>query len=133
MSTIKLEIQLSAQELLKAVEQLSQSELEQFVSQVIAIQAQKKAASLPQKEADLLIKINQRTPADIQQRYDELIEKRDDETLTPAEYNELLELTNQIENWDAQRIENLSELASLRGISLVQLMENLGINNQTNV
>lgn len=129
MSTIKLEVQLSAQELLKAVEQLSQSELEQFVSQVIAIQAQKKAVNLPQQEANLLIKINQRIPADIQQCYDDLIEKRDDETLTPAEYNELLELTNQIENWDVQRIENLSELAHLRGISLVQLMEDLGIKN----
>jgi hypothetical protein len=130
MSTVKLEVQLSSEELLKAVEQLNQSELEQFVSKVIALQAQRKAVNLPHKEADLLIKINQAIPSHIQTHYDELIIKRDNETLTTEEYSDLLELTTQIENWEAKRIENLAELARLRGISLTQLMENLGIQTQ---
>ncbi|BAZ51711.1 hypothetical protein NIES4103_43690 [Nostoc sp. NIES-4103] len=130
MSTVKLEVHLSSEELLKAVEQLSQPDLEQFVSQVIALQAQRKASNLPQAEAELLLKINQGIPSDTQKYYEELIVKRDAETLTNEEYIELLNLSGQIEQLQAKRIEYLSELARLRGISLTALMENLGIQTQ---
>jgi hypothetical protein len=127
MSTVKVEIQLSSQELLKAVEQLSLTDLEQFVSQVLLLQAQRKANSLPQAEAELLQKINQGIPSDTQKNYDELIAKRQAETLTPEEHSELLRLTEQIEKLQAQRLESLAELARLRKTSLTALMENLGI------
>lgn len=130
MSTVKVEIQLSSEELLKAVEQLSHADLERFVSQVISLQAQRKASSLPADEAELLIKINQGIPSDIQTYYNELITKRDIETLTSEEYRELLSLTEQIEQLQVQRIEYLAELARLRGLSLTVLMENLGIQTQ---
>ncbi|WP_042341296.1 DUF790 family protein [Calothrix sp. PCC 7507] len=54
MSTVKVEVQLSSEELLKAVEQLSQADLERFVSQVIALQAQRKASSLPQVKSVMI-------------------------------------------------------------------------------
>ena len=127
MSTVKVEIQLSSQELLKAVEQLSLTDLEQFVSQVLLLQAQRKANNLPQAEAELLQKINQGIPSDTQKNYDELIAKRQDETLPPEEHRELLHLTEQIEKLQAQRLEYLAELARLRKTSLTALMENLGI------
>jgi hypothetical protein len=127
MSTVKVEIQLSSQELLKAVEQLSLTDLEQFVSQVLLLQAQRKANSLPQAEAELLQKINQGIPSDTQKNYDELIAQRQAETLTPEEHSELLRLTEQIEKLQAQRLESLAELARLRKTSLTALMENLGI------
>jgi hypothetical protein len=127
MSTVKVEVQLLSSELLKAVEQLTQPDLEQFVSQVIALQAQRKAVSLSQAEAELLIKINQGIPSDIQQHYNELIAKREAETLTSDEHENLLRLTEQIEKLQAQRIEYLADLARIRGISLTALMENLGI------
>lgn len=127
MSTIKVEIQLTSEELLKAVEQLSQPDLEQFVYQVIALQAQRRATNLPQAEAELLVKINQVIASDTQKHYDELIAKRQAETLTSDEHKELLHLTEQIEKLQAQRIENLASLAGLRGTSLTELMENLGI------
>ncbi|MBH8566471.1 STAS/SEC14 domain-containing protein [Nostoc sp. CENA67] len=130
MSTVKLEVHLSSEELLKAVEQLSQPDLEQFVSQVIALQAQRKASNLPQVEAELLLKINQGIPSNTQNFYDELIAKRDAETLTKEEHIELLNLSGEIEQLQAKRIEYLSELARLRGISLTALMENLGIQTQ---
>lgn len=79
--------------MLKAVEQLSQADLEQFVSQVIALQAQRKASSLPQTEAELLMKINQGVPAETQHLYNELIAKREAETLTIDEHQNLLHLT----------------------------------------
>ncbi|MCG6138932.1 MAG: hypothetical protein MET45_30840 [Nostoc sp. LLA-1] len=57
MSTVKLEVQLSSAELIKAVEQLSHEDLEQFVSQVILLQAQRKASNLQKPEAELLLKM----------------------------------------------------------------------------
>ena len=127
MSTIKVEVQLSSEELLKAVEQLTLPDLDKFVSQVMMIQAQRKAPNLPQSEAELLLKINQSVPLDTHKHYDELIVKREAETLTLDEHRELLRLSEQIEKLQAQRLENLAELARLRGVSLTTLMENLGI------
>ncbi|MTJ53936.1 STAS/SEC14 domain-containing protein, partial [Anabaena sp. UHCC 0253] len=116
-----------------AVGQLSQSDLRKFIAQAIAIQAQRTTSSLMQRESELLLKINQGIPLDIQNYYNNLINKRDAETLTNDEYMELLRLTEQIEKQQAQRIECLAELASLRGISLNKLMENLGIQTQNYV
>jgi hypothetical protein len=127
MSTIKVEVQLSSEELLKAVDQLSLPDLDQFVSQVLVLQAQRKASTLSQAEAELLLKINQDIPSDIQKHYEELMAKRQAETLTHEEHGELLQLTEQIEKLQAQRIEYLAELARLRRTSISALMENLGI------
>ncbi|MGB5961528.1 MAG: STAS/SEC14 domain-containing protein [Coleofasciculaceae cyanobacterium] len=133
MSTIKVEVQLSSEELLRAVEQLSLPDLEKFVSKIIVLQAQRKAPTLPQAEAELLLKINQSVPLDIHKHYEELSVKRQTETLTLDEHRELLHLNEQIEKEQAQRIENLVELARLRGISLTTLMEDLGIQMVTYV
>lgn len=127
MSTVQVEIQLSSEELLKAVNQLSLPDLEQFISQVLVLQAQRRANNLPQSEAELLLKINQGISLDTQKYYDELMAKRQTETLTPDEHSQLLGLTEQIEKLQAQRIEYLVELARLRKTSLTALIENLGI------
>jgi hypothetical protein len=127
MTTVRVEAQLSAEELLKAVKQLSPADLEQLIRAALVLLAQQKAANLEPTEAELLLKINQGVPADLQTRYDELIAKRKLETLTTEEYSELLKLTEQVEKLEAQRIEWLAELARVRAISLTQLMDDLGI------
>ncbi|MDB9372694.1 hypothetical protein [Nodularia sphaerocarpa] len=53
MPTMKVELQLSSEDLLKAVEQLNQADLKQFISQVIALQAQRNAPGLMQQESEL--------------------------------------------------------------------------------
>ncbi|MGQ9627695.1 MAG: STAS/SEC14 domain-containing protein [Anaerolineae bacterium] len=127
MPVVQVEAQLSTDELLKAVKQLSQPELERFASQVIVLTAQRRAPTLPQAEAELLLKINRGVPPDVQKRYGELIVKRQAESLMPDEYDELLRLSHEIEDLEARRVEYLAELARLRGTSLATLMENLGI------
>jgi hypothetical protein len=127
MPTIQVQTELSFDELLKAVKQLSLSDLEQLMSQVIALQAQRKASSLPKAETDLLLKINQGLPAHSQQRFNELVAKRQAETLTAEEHQELLQLTDYLEKSDARRVQYLTELAHLRGISLAALMKDLDI------
>ena len=133
MSTIKVQIQLSSEDLLKAVEQLSHEDLKIFISQVITLQAQRNTSHLNQRESELLLKINQIIPSDIQNNYNNLIAKRDGLTLTNNEHQELLHLTEQIELQQAQRVECLVELANLRGVSLNTLMENLGVQMQSYV
>lgn len=118
---------MSSEELLKAVEQLSPPELDDFVRRVVALQARRRAPSLSQVETELLLRINQSLPAEVASRYDELIAKRRAETLTPDEHRELLELTEIAEGRDADRLEALVELARLRRTSLRKLMEALGI------
>ncbi len=127
MTTIQVAAQVSTDELLKAVSQLSQPELEQFASRVIALEAQRKAPSLPRAEAELLLKINRGVPPEVQRRYDELITKRRAESLTPDEHDELLRLTDQVEDSEARRLEHLAELARLRQTSLPALMKTLSI------
>lgn len=127
MPVVQVEAQLPTDELLRAVGQLNQADLEQFVSQVIALRAKRQAPSLPRVESELLLKINEGVPSDIQKRYNDLIAKRQAETLAPDEYEELLRLTQQVEKLEARRVEYLAELARLRGTSLTALMENLGI------
>ncbi len=133
MSTMKLQIQLSSEDLLKAVEQLSQEDLKIFISQVISLQARRNVSGLNQRESELLLLINQVIPLDIENCYNDLIAKRDMETLTNDEHKELLRLTEKIEIQQAQRVEYLVELANLRGISLNTLMENLNIQTQSYV
>ena len=127
MSTIQVKTDLPFDELLKAVEQLSLPDLEKLMLQVVALQARHKTTSLSKNEAELLLKINQGLPTDVQKRFDELVAKRQAEALSSEEHQELLDLTEQIERSDAQRAKYLVELAQLRGTSLAALMRELGI------
>jgi len=117
---------MSSDQLFKEASRLSRPELDQFVSKIISLRAQLSAPSLPGREAELLRLINRAVPASIQQRFAELVKKRDAEALTPQEHEELKGLTLEVEGIEAERIQYLSELASLRGTTLSALMESLG-------
>jgi hypothetical protein len=85
------------------------------------------APSVTQEEAALLLRINSSLPADVQRRFDELIVKRDAETLDTEEHAELLRLTQQVEAFDVARLEALAKLAALRGVALHEMMRQLEI------
>lgn len=127
MATVRIEAELSTDKLLEAVKQLSLRELDSFIEQVLAIQAERKAPALPVDETALLLKINNGLPAKVQQRYRKLIKLRQEERLTQDEYEELLRLTDDVEHKQVERLEALSELARLRGKSVRELMDVLGI------
>lgn len=78
-------------------------------------------------EAELVQQIRQGLPPDLEQHYRELREKLQAETLTPDEHQELLTLTDTLEQADADRLERLIALAQMRQISLPDLMHQLGI------
>jgi hypothetical protein len=78
-------------------------------------------------ETDLIQRINAGLPAATWRRYHELAAKRQAETLSPAEQQELIGLSDRIEQANAQRMRSLSDLARLRGTTLEQLLSEFGI------
>jgi hypothetical protein len=113
---------------LDLVRQMSRSELDEFVTQAIAERAKQQARSVSRAELELLLeKINRGLPSDLQMRLNQLNAKRRAETLTAEEHRDLLNLTDQVEALQAERIEALAQLARLRGLPLRSLMQELGI------
>lgn len=96
-------VELDIDELLKGVARLDTDELEHFITQVLAIRADRYIPNLPQAEVTLLQKINEGVPLEARRRYDELHQKLLDKTLTSNEQLELIELSNQIEEADLFR------------------------------
>jgi hypothetical protein len=127
MPTIRLEAQVSTEDLLKAVEQLSQAELEQFLTRLLEVRAQRLAPRQALSEAELLQRIHQGLPADVRHRYDKLIVKRQAEALTSEEQVELLHLSELVEKQEASRWEALMVLAQARQTSVIELMRDLGL------
>ncbi len=127
MPTIQVQAELSPDDLFHAVEQLGPPELERFVQQVLALKARRQAPSLNRAETELLGQINRGLPANLRERYAELIGKRQAQTLSTEEHDELLRLTDQVETLESQRALALVELAQLRHQPLAALLQDLGI------
>lgn len=117
----------SSNELLQAAAQLNPAEPEKFVAAAIALRAKRQVGSLSQQESELLLKINNHIAAKTQKRFDELVAKRESETIEPQEYRELLRLTDKIEKADAKRLELLTELAKVRQQTFDEAAREFGI------
>jgi hypothetical protein len=122
-----IQVETSVDQILQAVKQLSTTELDTFLTQVIALRARHQAESLSDRETALLTRINQGLSTGEAARYAVLIERRDTEVLSSAEHNELVTLSDELEILQAERVKALIQLADVRGISLDTLMQQLGI------
>jgi len=127
MPIIQLDAELSFNQVFNALKQLSEAEREKLFFQVAYVRPLYEDHQLSPAESELLIKINKGVPENLQHRYNELIHKRNEKTLTDEEYEELLRLTDQIELRNAKRLEYLTELATIQNKPLVLLMDELGI------
>jgi hypothetical protein len=127
MPTIQVEAHLSRRDLLRAAEQLEPAELQQFVTDVLGLRARHQAPRLSAPESELLLIVNRGLPEDLQGRYRALLAKRRQQNLAPEEQAELLRLTDQVEQLEADRLAALSELAQVRQTTLADLMRGLGL------
>ena len=118
---------LSTDQILAAMEQLSPSELEKLVPQVIALGAARRAPHLAPEESTLLERINEPLPHALIGRLHDLQEKRDTNSLSESEAEELLKLSDKAEHLHAERVGALADLATVRGITLTALMDQLGL------
>lgn len=127
MASIKIESEISFTDLLKGVEQLEINTLEKFVENVLKIRARKIAPSLSKKESALLKKINKPLPKKLQDRFELLNKKRQLETLTTSEHQELIKITKKFETLNVTRIKALADLSKIRQLPVRDLMKQLGI------
>ena len=114
MTVVQRETQVSSDQLLRALESMPLSELRRFAAQVDAMLKNRQAPRISQVESELLIEINRGLAPDMRSRLDELLADQETDSLTDSEYDELLYLTNQLEIYDARRIQLIGELARLR-------------------
>jgi hypothetical protein len=117
---------MTQQDLLQATRQLNLQELGEFSAQVAAIY-QERRSDAATTEAPLLSVVHRSLPQPTQQRWDELLAKRDDASLTPSEYEELLQLTDEVEDLNVQRMTAVSQLAQARGVDLRTMMRQLNL------
>ncbi len=82
---------------------------------------------LSNSEAELIQRINTSLSQIEWNRYHSLLSKRQAESLTPDEHAELIALSDQIEQINAGRIQDLAELAQIRNTSVNSLIAELGL------
>ncbi len=123
----------STEQIISAVAKLSLSELDRVFDRVLELWAERKAGRLSPVESELLVRINQGLPPELRERLAFLKARREDESITDAEYEELTRLSDQAEELHAERMAAMVELAGLRGVSLPELMNQLGIHFPENV
>jgi len=114
-------------DLFEALENLEPSELDRVATWVLRAQADRRAPSLAARESELLAEINEGLPESALARYRRLARKRGQESLSPAELEEIRALSDHFEEVEARRAEKLVELAGLRRTTLPKLMRELGI------
>lgn len=120
-------VHIETAELLNAALQLPPIELEKFVTNLFVLKAKEHTPSLSQRESELLLQINQSLPPLQRKRLNLLIKKRQAHTITPAEMQELKQMTHEIEKSDALRLKCLIELAAIRNVPLNDLIKQMGL------
>lgn len=125
---ITKQVDLVLDDILNGISELETKDLEKFMQKVGHLIARRKVAYLPERESQLLMKINKAIPLSLQNRYETLLTKNREETITPLEHEELLKIIEKVETKNAERLENLIELSRIRNISLDLLMRQLHLN-----
>lgn len=98
-----------------------------FIQDAIAEKLRQNNFARPLTEAELLERINRGFPEAFWDRYRALIALRDAETLEPEEQNELIAMTDRVEQRTAERLGYLTELSRRRGTHVRQLIAQLGL------
>jgi hypothetical protein len=125
MSSVKIQSKVSFNELLSGVEQLSAKDLEAFIVKILALRVKRAGSDLPQLEEQLRKQIAERLSPTQQQKYDVLIQKQCDETLSEKEHQELAAIIEKVEAINAQRASAIFTLSQIRGITPDALMKEL--------
>lgn len=126
--SITKQVNLGIEDIIAGMSSLETPELERFMQRIGQIVAHRKAPSASERETTLLLAINQSIPQKLQERYTELAQKLENETMTPSENKSFLKLVEKIEAKNVERLQYLVELSHIKGISLETLMKQLHLN-----
>ena len=129
MVTVEIPSRLTMDDLLAAIDKLPNQALLEFGWRVRALQTKRGLPFVEAADEQALLQIiaDQRLPEPDQNRLAWLRQKSDEETLTPEEHTELLRYVHHVEQLDLTRIEALIELAQKRGVTLREVIHQLGI------
>lgn len=135
--TLTIKLRPETESRLRKVARSSGLDTQEFVQRYLEVQfpGEPVASQFSPREAELLQQLELDLPEARWRRYRKLSKKllaeqrsaAGEKFLAAGEYEELLELTQQVEAANVKRIERLSELARLRKVSLPELMKQLGI------
>jgi hypothetical protein len=109
-------------------------EPEQYVLEAVEEKlrwASSSAQRLSGDESELMMQINEGLPTETWRQYRALVAELHAGMLTPERHKTLIALTDQVEIDHAQRMERVIQLARLRGTSLEEQMQALGIPQHT--
>lgn len=106
-------------------ESLNDQELDQLAAALLAATARRRVKSVSAQEAELWNQIDEAFPADTMQRLKQLNQRAVAGSLSEVEQDELLRLTDRLEEFEAKRLAALSEIAGIRGQTLASLLDEL--------
>lgn len=111
------------------VAQLGDKELKAFLQEISALLTRRNVPNRKAREAELLLQLNEECtlPREHWEQFHALTAKQEEGVLSSSEQAALLELSKAEERLRLQRIQILGELAQLRGITLLEVAEELGI------
>lgn len=117
----------TSQQIISAAQTLPLDELEQLVSNVLAVRAERIAPHITGEEGSLLKNIQKTLPKKNLLRIKKLQSLRDDDKLSQEGFAELAELIEKLEILHAERMKAVSDLAELRGVTLKAVMNQIGL------
>lgn len=112
-------------ELLEAVSQLPDEQLERLLCQVAA--RRKNSPHSDSRESELISKLTQGPPEGTWEQYDALHRKKEAGQLSFKDEKETVRVVAAIENYTAQKVRWLAELAGLRDQTVEEVMESLDL------
>ncbi len=124
MPTVQVPVQLSVEQLVNAVKQLSPAEWLAFERQLAEWREQN--GKTEKSEAALIGATKTRLPAADERRLKRLISKSERGTLTAKELEEYRALAQQAERLNVTRVEALAELVKRRGKPAREVMQEIG-------
>lgn len=128
--TISIQLPPELEERLRQSAEKAGLDINRYIAEILEGQLHLHASNTADREDranDLLEKINLGIPVGTWKRYNYLKDLRDREQLDPEEHAELIRISNQIEEANAERMKYLVELAKIKKTSLNELMSSLGI------
>lgn len=121
-------IEISTENLLNIVSQLPEKEFQLFVKKAEKLRDKSVKPRWTKKEVEIIKEINECVLSpEKQSRYDKLVKKRQDEKISKAELEELITLTDESEELNVRRLENLVRLALSSRKSVDEIMQELEI------
>ena len=113
-------------------EQLDNRSLDAFIANILSLRIQRETPDKQKEEAILLKKINKSLSIEQIERFKALNQKRIEDNISEQEYSELLILLEKVEKLNVNRLKYLTTLARLRGVSVRELMIQLGLSKTIN-